>query len=36
MSFVWLLAVPLAVAAGYVVFEVLRVVPRSNEDFIFC
>ena len=36
MSGLWLLLVPFAVVAGYVVRDVLRVVPRSNEDFVFC
>jgi len=36
MSGLWLLVVSLAGLAGYVVRDVLRRVPRSNEDFVFC
>ena len=36
MSGLWLLLVSLAGLSGYVVRDVLRRVPRSNEDFVFC
>lgn len=36
MSGLWLLLLPLAGLAGYVVRGLLRGVPRSNEDFVFC
>lgn len=32
----WLVMVSLAGLAGYAVHDVLRRVPRSNEDFVFC
>jgi len=35
MSFLWML-VPLAVVAGYMVYDVMRTVPQSNDDFVFC
>ena len=36
MSGLWLLVVPLAGLAGYLVRDAVRRVPRSNEDFVFC
>lgn len=36
MSGLWLLVLPLAAVAVNVVWGVLRCVPRSNEDFVFC
>ncbi len=36
MAGLWLLALSLAGLAGYAVRDVLRRVPRSNEDFVFC
>ncbi|MGF6273756.1 hypothetical protein ABIB38_002134 [Massilia sp. UYP11] len=36
MSGWWLLVMSLAGLAGYVVRDVLRGLPRSNEDFVFC
>jgi len=36
MSGLWLLVLPLAGLAGYLLRDVLLGVPRSNEDFVFC
>jgi len=36
MSGLWLLVLPLAGLAGYLVREALLGVPRSNDDFVFC
>lgn len=36
MSGLWLLVLPLAGLAGYLVRDALLGVPRSNDDFVFC
>jgi hypothetical protein len=36
MSAFWLLLVPVAGFAWYVLGDVVRAVPKRNEDFIFC